>query len=259
MPKTATNGASIHYEISGNPDGPWLMFSNSLGTDLAMWDAQEKAFGGKYRILRYDQRGHGQSEAPAVDYTYDQLGGDVLAVMDAAGADKVLFCGLSMGGVTGMWLGINAPQRFGKLALCNTGAQIGDSGTWQQRIDTVLSSGMGSIAEAVVDRWFTRRFQEADPAAVDRIRTMILATPAAGYAGCCAALRDIDLREAIKAIDLPTLIIAGKHDPATPIDLAEAIQASIKGSHLAVLDAAHLSNIEQEADFNEALSIFLEA
>lgn len=259
MPNTAANGASINYEISGRSDGPWLMFSNSLGTDLGMWDAQAEALGRDFRILRYDTRGHGQSEAPDGDYSFDELGRDVLAVMDAAGVDKAYFCGLSMGGVTGMWLGVNAPERFEKLVLCNTGAKIGDAETWQQRIDTVLASGMNVLVDAVVDRWFTKRFQEASPAAVDRIRVMILATPAAGYAGCCGALRDIDLREAIKAIQLPTLVIAGQHDPATPVEIAEEIQAAISGSHLAVLDAAHLSNIEQEADFNETLSTFLKA
>jgi 3-oxoadipate enol-lactonase len=257
MPETATNGASINYEISGNPDGPWLVFSNSLGTGLHMWDAQAETFGRDYHVLRYDTRGHGKSDAPAGDYNYDQLGNDVLAVMDAAGADKACFCGLSMGGATGMWLGVNAPERFGKLVLCNTGARIGDTETWQQRIETVLANGMGSIAEAVVDRWFTERFQKAAPAAVDRIRAMILATPAAGYAGCCGALRDFDMREAIKAIALPTLVIAGRHDPATPVGLAEDIKASIGGARLAVLDAAHLSNIEQEAAFNETVSTFL--
>ena len=257
MPETATNGASINYEISGNPDGPWLVFSNSLGTDLHMWDAQAEIFGSDYQVLRYDTRGHGRSAAPDGDYDFDQLGKDTLSVMDSAGVDKACFCGLSMGGATGMWLGVNAPERFEKLVLCNTGARIGDTATWQQRIETVLASGMGAIAEAVVDRWFTERFQKAAPAAVDRIRAMILATPAAGYAGCCGALRDFDMRGAIKAIGLPTLIVAGQHDPATPVGLAEDMKASIRGAKLAVLDAAHLSNIEQEAAFNETVSTFL--
>ena len=259
MPETAANGATIHYDISGRPDGPWLVFSNSLGTDLRMWDAQTAALGRDFRVLRYDTRGHGQSDAPSGDYSFDDLGRDALAVMDAAGVDKACFCGLSMGGVTGMWLGVNAPERFEKLVLCNTGAKIGDTETWQQRIDTVLSTGMAPLAEAVVDRWFTKRFQNEQPAAVDRIRAMIKATPAAGYAGCCAALRDIDLREAIAAIDLPTLVVAGRHDPSTPVANAEEIRAAIKGSRLVVLDAAHLSNIEQEAEFNDTVSTFLKA
>ncbi|MCT8972864.1 3-oxoadipate enol-lactonase [Microbaculum marinisediminis] len=259
MPETAANGATIHYEISGSPDGPWLVFSNSLGTDLRMWDAQTAMFGRDFRILRYDTRGHGQSDAPSGDYSFDDLGRDALAVMDAAGVDEAYFCGLSMGGVTGMWLGVNAPERFEKLVLCNTGAKIGDIETWQQRIDTVLSTGMAPLVEPVVDRWFTRRFQDEQPAAVDRIRAMIKATPGAGYAGCCAALRDIDLRDAIAAIDLPTLVVAGRHDPSTPVANAEEIHAAIKGSRLVVLDAAHLSNIEQEAEFNETVSTFLKA
>lgn len=257
MPETAASGVSIHYQVSGNPAGPWLMFCNSLGTDLAMWDAQAELFGRDFHVLRYDTRGHGRSAAPEGEYTFDMLGADALAVMDAAGADKALFCGLSMGGVTGMWLAVNAPERFGKFVLCNTGARIGDADTWQPRIDAVLSGGMAGIAEAVVDRWFTKRFQDADPKAVDRIRAIILRTSAAGYAGCCAALRDADLREDIKAIALPTLVIAGTHDPATPPALGEAIHASIGGSRLVVLDAAHLSNIEAEAAFDAAVSAFL--
>ncbi len=257
MPETAANGASIYYEVSGNPDGPWLLLSNSLGTDLGMWDAQERAFGRDFHVIRHDQRGHGRSEAPPGDYTYDDLGRDALAVMDAAGARKAHFCGLSMGGVTGMWLGVNAPDRFDRLVLCNTGAKIGDAATWQQRIDTVLSAGMDPLVDAVVDRWFTKRFQQAEPAAVDRIRAMIKTTPPAGYAGCSAALRDVDLREAIKAIGLPTLVVAGRHDPSTPLADAEEIQAAIRGSHIAVLDSAHLSNIEQEAEFNRTVATFL--
>jgi len=257
MPHIQSDGARINYEISGNPDGPWLVMSNSLGTDLAFWDPQVAAFGDDYRILRYDTRGHGKSDAPEGDYDYDQLGADALAVMDAAGVDKALFCGLSMGGMTGLWLGINAPERFEKLVLCNTGAKIGDASIWQPRIDAVLNGGMESILEAVVDRWFTKRFQEAAPDTVDRIRAMILRTPAAGYAGCCAALRDTDLRDRIGAIALPTLIIAGTHDMATPPALSDEMQASIAGSRIIVLNAAHLSNIEAEQTFNTAVSSFL--
>lgn len=257
MPHTRSDGVSIYYEVSGNPDGPWLVLSNSLGTDLAFWDPQVAAFGEEFHILRYDTRGHGKSDAPAGDYTYDQLGADALAVMNAAGVDKALFCGLSMGGMTGLWLGINAPQRFERLALCNTGAKIGDTSVWQPRIDAVLSGGMQPIVDAVVDRWFTKRFQEAEPATVDLIRAMILRTPAVGYAGCCAALRDCDLRDRIGAIDLPTLIIAGTHDLATPPALSDEIQASIEGSRMIVLNAAHLSNIEAEKTFNVAVSSFL--
>jgi 3-oxoadipate enol-lactonase len=258
MPDVRSAGAAIHYDVSGNANGPWLVMSNSLGTDLGFWDAQARAFGPHFRVLRYDTRGHGGSDSPDGDYSFDQLGADVLAVMDDAGIERARFCGLSMGGVTGMWLGIHAPGRVERLVLCNTGARIGAADIWQQRIDAVRTGGMEAVVEGVVDRWFTRRFQAADPAEVERIRAMILRTPAAGYAGCCAALRDVDLREPTKGIDLPTLVVAGAHDPATPPALAEEIHASIKGSKLVRLDAAHLSNIEAEAAFNDAVLPFLE-
>jgi len=257
MPKAAADGASIHYEVSGNPDGPWLVLSNSLGTNLHMWDAQAEAFGRDFHVLRYDTRGHGRSDAPEADYSFEQLGGDVLAVMDAAGARTASFCGLSMGGVTGMWLGIYAADRFDRLVLCNTGAKIGDAETWQERISATRTSGTEPIADAVVDRWFTQRFQSAAPEAVARIRAMILETPGRGYAGCCAALRDCDLRAAITAIRLPTLIVAGTQDPATPVALSRDMEAAISGSTVVELDAAHLSNIEQESAFNSAVSAFL--
>jgi len=259
MPVVMSNGTRINYEVSGNPDGPWLILSNSLGTDLAFWDGQAEAVNATHHILRYDTRGHGRSDAPAGDYTFDQLGGDVLALMDAIGIDTAAFCGLSMGGVTGLWLAVNAPERIERLILCNTGAKIGDESIWQPRIEAALSGGMDTMVEAIVDRWFTKRFQAEAPDTVDKVRAMILRTPGTGYAGNCAALRDCDLREAAKSITLPTLIIAGEHDPATPPALSDDLHAAIRGSELVVLDAAHLSNIEAETDFNAAVSDFLKA
>ncbi|MEJ8574584.1 3-oxoadipate enol-lactonase [Microbaculum marinum] len=257
MPYTRSGETTIHYEVTGNPLKPWLVLSNSLGTDIGFWDDQVGVLESDFRILRYDTRGHGGSGAPEGDYTFEQLGGDVLAVMDAAGADTARFCGLSMGGTTGLWLAINAPQRFEQLVLCNTGAKIGDASVWQPRIDAVKSDGIAPIVEGVVERWFTEGFRQAEPKTVDRIRAMILRTSPAGYAGCCAALRDTDLRAGMQAIRLPTLVVAGAHDPATPPALSEEIRAAIPGSRMVTLPAAHLSNIEARAEFNDAVSDFL--
>lgn len=259
MPHIEADGTRIHYEVSGTPGKPWLMFSNSLGTRLEMWDGQADALAGDYRILRYDSRGHGRSDAPAAAYTIGLLGRDALALLDALGIQRTHFCGLSMGGMVGMWLGANARGRVGRLVLCNTGALLGPPELWTQRIETVTVSGMADLTEAVIERWFTAEFRAAHPDKVAPVRQMLLDTPAAGYAGCCAAIRDMDQREAVKSIRVPTLVIGGTRDPATPASMAEDLASSIPGAQLALLEAAHLSNIEQEQAFTDVVSTFLRA
>jgi 3-oxoadipate enol-lactonase len=258
MPFAQGQGARIHYEIEGPADGPVLLLSNSLGTDLGMWSPQMPSLAARYRVLRYDSRGHGRSEAPEGPYTIDTLGQDAVAVLDAAGVERALFCGLSKGGMVGQWLGVNAPDRVGRLVLANTAAFIGAPEVWNQRIETVRAQGMAAIVPGVIDRWFTKPFQERAPDSVARIRDMLLATDPGGYTACCAAVRDMDQRQAISAIRVPTLVIAGRHDLATSPEQGRLIAETVPGARFLELDAAHLSNIEAEAAFTHALLDFLD-
>lgn len=258
MPLAQANGINLYYEFSGLDDGPVLVFSNSLGTNLHMWDAQAQALSGRYRVLRYDSRGHGKSEAPQGEYTLDTLGRDLIGLLDFLNIQTFDYCGLSKGGMVGQWLGINAGSRVGRMALCNTSSHLPPLDLWAGRIRMVSEGGMEAIVDSVVERWFRSEFISGDPEGVARIRAMLLTTPAHGYAGCCAAIRDMDQREAIKAITVPTLVIAGEHDPATPPEHGELIAQSIEGAQLHIVrNAAHLSNIEQNDDFTNALSRFL--
>lgn len=257
MPVIDADGCPIHVAVEGPDGAPVLMLSNSLGTNLHMWDDQMPAFTRHFRVVRYDSRGHGQSGAPHGEYTIERLGRDALAVMDALGLEQVEWCGLSKGGMVGQWLGTNAPQRVGRLVLCNTAAHMAPVDLWNQRIAAVTANGMAPLVESVVERWFTKAFREKAPQAVDRIRQMLLTTPPHGYAGCCAAVRDMDQRETIRSITAPTLVIGGRQDPATPLAAAELIQKRIPGARLVVLEAAHLSNIEQPAEFTAAVLEFL--
>jgi len=257
MPVIDADGCPIHVAVEGPDGAPVLMLSNSLGTNLHMWDDQMPAFTRHFRVVRYDSRGHGQSGAPHGEYTIERLGRDALAVMDALGLEQVDWCGLSKGGMVGQWLGTNAPQRIGRLVLCNTAAHMAPADLWNQRIAAVTANGMAPLVESVVERWFTKAFREKAPQAVDRIRQMLLTTPPHGYAGCCAAVRDMDQRETIRSVTAPTLVIGGRQDPATPLAAAELIQKRIPGARLVVLEAAHLSNIEQPAEFTAAVLEFL--
>jgi len=247
---------TFHY-LEGPDAAPVLMFSNSLGTNYRMWDPQVPVLSGRYRVLRYDTRGHGASEVAPGPYDIALLGRDVLALLDQLGLARVTFCGLSIGGMIGTWLGAHAPERVERLVLCNTSALMGGSDAWNTRIDTVRRDGMGAIADTVIERWFTSRFRAAEPEAVERIRQMLLATPASGYVACCAAVRDMDHRTLLSRITTPTLVIAGTHDPATPVSHARVLAERIAGARLVELDAAHLSNIEATATFNAAVLDFL--
>jgi 3-oxoadipate enol-lactonase len=258
MPFAQGQGARIHYEIEGPEDGAVLLLSNSLGTDLGMWSPQMPSLTARYRVLRYDSRGHGHSEAPVGPYTIDMLGRDAVAVLDTAGVDRARFCGLSKGGMVGQWLGVNAADRVERLVLANTAAFIGAPEVWNQRIETVRAQGMAAIVPGVIDRWFTKPFQEQAPASVVRIRDMLLTTDPEGYTACCAAVRDMDQRQAISAIGVPTLVIAGRYDLATSPEQGRLIADTVPGARFLELDAAHLSNIEAEAAFTRALLDFLD-
>lgn len=256
MPILKSGEARIHYVLEGQNGSPALVFSNSLGANYSMWDAQAHEFHKKFRVLRYDTRGHGQSSATPGPYSIELLAKDVLALFDELDLDRVHFCGLSMGGMTGMWLGVHAPERLNKLVLCNTGAKIGTLDAWNARIDAVRKNGMKSIAPAVVERWFTPSFRQKSPAVISKTMKMIEEASADGYAACCAALRDCDYREQVAAIRTPTLVITGAHDPATPPADGRFL-AQIPGARYAELNAAHLSNIEDQDHFNRELAAFL--
>jgi len=244
------------YELTG-AEGPVLVFSNSLGTDYSMWDPQLHEFGKRFRILRYDTRGHGQSSVTPGEYSIEELGRDVLRLLDELSLERVDFCGLSMGGMIGIWLGINAPDRIHRLVLCNTAARIGTREMWNTRIATVRKQGMKPVAAAVVERWFTPEFRARHPEKATRAQQMLEDSPPEGYAACCAAIRDMDLCAGVERISLPTLIIYGDKDPVTPKSDAMFLQERIRRATAVGLSAAHLSNVEQPEAFTEAVRNFL--
>ena len=259
MPHAKANAIEIYYEMTGPADAPVVMLSNSLGTRLEMWDPQMAALA-NYRVLRYDSRGHGRSEAPPGPYSIGLLGQDALALLDALGIAQVHFCGLSKGGMVGQWLGSHHGDRLLSLTLCATAARIGSAELWNQRIEQSAHEGMAALVDGVTERWFTAGYRAAPRPEVDQVRAMILATPAQGYGGCCAAIRDMDQSEAVRAIRTPTLLIAGADDPATTIDMMRALHERIPGARLVEIpQAAHLVNIEQSERFNRTLTEFLDA
>jgi 3-oxoadipate enol-lactonase len=261
MPMTTidADGCPIHVEVEGRERAPVLMLSNSLGTTLHMWEDQVKPFTEHFRLVRYDRRGHGQSGVPRGPYTMERLGQDALAIMDGLGLETVNWCGLSIGGMVGMWLGANAPQRLDKLILSNTACYMPARDLWDERIKTARERGMAPLVEATLERWFTKGFREGAPATIARMRAMVLSTPPEGYASCGEAIRDMDQRESITRIPVPTLIIAGRHDPATTIESAEFIRDRITGASIAVLEAAHISNMERPDDYTRTVLGFLQS
>lgn len=259
---TTADGCRLNWRWDGpqgdtREDAPVLMLSNSLGTNLEMWAPQMDALTRHFRVLRYDARGHGASDAPPGPYDMATLARDALALMDALGLERVRFAGLSMGGMVGQWLGANAPERFSRLVLCNTAAHMGPPEAWDARIAIVREKGMDALVDPVVERWFTEGFRDAHPERVAPIIAMLRATDPEGYAASCAAVRDMDQRDLLPSIRVPTLVIGGSRDPATPIAKSHELVAGISGARLVELDAAHLSNVEQPERFTEALIDFL--
>jgi 3-oxoadipate enol-lactonase len=234
-----------------------LLLSNAIGTTSALWDRQAGPFAQAYRVVRYDTRGHGRSEAPPGDYTLEQLGRDALTVLDAAGADRAHVCGLSLGGLTTMWLALHASDRVDRIVLANTGARIGTLELWHQRIAQARSVGMAAIAEAMPARWFTSAFRDNSAEIPEAFAAMVASCDPNGYAGCCAAIRDADLREQIRWITAPALVITGAEDPATPPSDGALLAARIPGARSIELDASHLSNVEQADAFTAAVLEFL--
>ncbi len=247
----------IHYDLAGPASAPVIVFSNSLGENFCMWDPQRAVFQQQFRVLRYDTRGHGQSSVSPGPYTIEQLARDVLSLLDKLGFDRVHFCGLSMGGQTGMWLALNAPARLQKLILCNTAAKIGTPEMWNTRVETVRNGGMKSISTAVIERWFSADFRAKSPAIVASTKLMLESANPEGYVANCAAISDFDVREVIREIHVPTLVIAGTNDAATTPADGRYLAGHIPGARYVELNAAHLSNIEHSSRFNRELSSFL--
>jgi 3-oxoadipate enol-lactonase len=257
MPLAKLPDVQIYYEWAGAEDKPVLVFSNSLGTNLHMWASQVNEFKKHFRLLRYDKRGHGQSGVTPGPYSIEQLGWDLVRLLDALKLDRVYFCGLSIGGMTGMFLAANAPNRFHKMALCNTAAKIGTVDTWNARIKAVLSGGMKAVAGAVIERWLTPGFRASHPTETQAVLTMLEAANPQGYCACCAAVRDMDQRQGLATIQVPCLVLAGTHDSSTTPADAQFLAQNIPGAQYAEVSAAHLSNIEARDDFNRHVLQFL--
>ncbi|WPC03424.1 3-oxoadipate enol-lactonase [Pseudomonas benzenivorans] len=260
MPVVRLADGELNYQLEGPAGAPVLVLSNSLGTDLHMWDAQMPAFTEHFRVLRYDTRGHGHSLVSEGFYSIEQNGRDVLALLDALDVAKAHFCGLSMGGLIGQWLAINAGERLDKLVLCNTAAKIASPEVWNPRIDSVLRDGqaaMQALRDASIARWFTAAFAAAEPAKVEPVVAMLAQTSSQGYAANCAAVRDADYREQLGAIRAPTLIVAGSADPVTTVADGRFMAERISGARLLELHAAHLSNVEAGEAFTRPVLDFL--
>ena len=250
----------MHYTLEGPADAPMVTMSHSLATDLSMWDSQAKALAQRYRVLRYDTRGHGGTDAPAGAYTLAQLADDARALLKALGIARTHWIGLSMGGMIGQTLALTSPDVLQSLSLCDTSSRIPPEmkHVWDERISTVEAKGMDPMVEPTIARWFTPKFIESRQDVIEPVRAMIRRTPPTGYVGCCHAIKALDLTDRLKTITLPTVIIVGAQDLGTPLAASQAIHERIRGSELVVLDpASHLSNLEQPDAFTHALEQFL--
>ena len=255
-----SNGIKIYCELSGKPDAPVVVLSHSLGSSMVMWEPQLTVLEPDFRVVRYDMRGHGESEVSGGAYSLEMLGQDVVGLLDALEIESAHFVGLSIGGMIGQGLGLDHSERLLSLALCDTAPILPQEAKplFQERMDLARSQGMAPLVEGTLARWFTPPFLEKDPPMVDRIRAQIEATPVDGFIGCSHAIMGLNYIDRLASIDLDTLIIVGEDDPGTPVTAAEAIHAEIPKSHLKVLPSAmHLCNIEQVEAFNNALMKFL--
>jgi 3-oxoadipate enol-lactonase len=258
MSSIEANGITIHYQVEGS--GPWVTLSHSLTCDLTMWDALAVALAPTFTVLRYDTRGHGQSTAPEGSYSFDQLVGDAIGLLDALNIERTHFVGLSMGGMIGQHLALAHPARLNKLVIANSTSRIPPEAgpLWDERIAIARSQGCAGVVEGTLGRWFTPGFRSAQPLEAARIAKLIADTPAAGYIGCASAIRALDITAQISAIRAPTLVIAGADDPGTPPAMSEAIAAAIPGAQLEIIpSASHLSCIEQALTFNRLVAEFL--
>lgn len=259
---TTLDGCRIAYRWDGIdrnslPDAPILMLSNSLGTNMHMWDPQMAVWNAEFAILRYDSRGHGASGSPIGDYSMDRLGRDVIELLIHLELERVHFCGLSKGGMVGQWLAVHAPQYLDKLVLANTAAYMGPPSNWQRRINSVRQHGVAPLADASIARWFTANFPSARPDLVAPIHGMLLANDPVGYSGCCAAIRDMDQRPTAILNRTPTLVVAGSKDLATSVEDGRFLAEVAEQGRLVILPAAHLSNVEHPEKFGRLVREFL--
>jgi len=259
--KITVNGITINYRIDGPAAAPWITMSNSLATTYRMWDAQIEACTSHYRVLRYDKRGHGETDVPDGPYSFELLADDVLALLEALNITRTHFVGLSMGGMTGMTLAFKQPSVLRALVLCDTASAdpLGDPALWQERIDVISASGsMEPLVERTIERFLAPATVQSRPETVAAVRDMVRRTPVQGYIACCQALARLRLTERLPNIHIPTLVVVGEQDVATPVALARGIHQRIPGAELVILkDAGHLSNIDQPEAFNKAILEFL--
>lgn len=260
MPRIRANGVELFYEISGPQEAPVVVFSNSIGTTLEMWEAQAHALSERYRCLRYDTRGHGRSEVVDRPVSIDDLADDIAGLLDELRIAQAHVAGVSLGGMTAQAFAVRHSQRVRGLALVATAAYLPPPEGWDQRAASVRREGMAAIVDAVIPRWFTAPFLEQSPEKVAPVRDQFLAMDPRGYAVCCGAIRDMDLREAIASIQAPTLIMAGADDPATPVAMMEEIRQRIVNSELVVVPrSAHLLVIERAEVANRHLRAFFDS
>jgi 3-oxoadipate enol-lactonase len=258
--KVNANGIDLQDPLDGPATAPVLTLSHSLATDLSIWDPQMCALTARYRVLRYDTRGHGGSGAPAGAYTLEQLADDVRALLKALGIARTHWCGLSMGGMIGQTVALKTPEIFASLVLCDTSSRVPAEARplWAERIKTAETQGMEPLVEPTIGRWFTAPFIQQRKDVIDGVRAMIRRTPPQGYAGCCHAISQLDLTDKLDAITLPTLVVVGEEDQGTPVAASRAIHERVKGSQLQILkSASHLSNMEQPDAFGSAVTTFL--
>ena len=258
MPFTTIDHSRLFYRLEGNEQRPVLVLSHSIGVDHSLWDRQAIELLPYFRILRYDTRGHGASDGPAGEYSMEQLARDVLCLTDALGIDKFAFCGLSLGGMIGQWLGVHAADRVTHLILANTSPNAGPPSNWDTRRRVVLDQGMAAVVDLFLQRSFTAETSARREPRIDSVRRTFLGTHPAGYAACCSAIRDMDHTPLLRGIRVPTLVIAGDRDVATPWEgHGDVLAREIPGARVAHLAAAHLSNIERPRSFTAALLSFL--
>jgi len=254
------DGVRLAYRAEGREQGESLVFVNSLGTDLRMWDAQAEALGRHFSVIRYDCRGHGESDVSGDATTVDRLGGDLVALLDHLGIARAHLCGLSLGGIVVQWAAIHHPERVGRVVLANTAARLGSRDSWNARIATVREHGMRGVSDAVVGRFLGAEFRAEHPDVARRIAEMVEATPPDGYVAACVALRETDLRDAVRGIGAPTLIIVSEHDESTPAWQGEELHDAIAGSERVMIrGAAHLSNVVRPEEFTHNVARFLGA
>lgn len=259
--RVQANDLHVNCQVSGPLGAPVVVLSHSLGSSGVMWEQQVPALVEKYRVVRYDTRGHGGTDAPAGPYALDMLGDDAVAMLDALDIERVHWVGLSMGGMIGQNVALRYPARFASAVLCDTTSRIPDEAKpiWDERIATAKRSGMSPLCDETMERWFTAPYRERDPQEVAVIREQFLATPTSGFVGCCQAIRDLDYTDRLHGIDLPVHVIVGADDPSTPPAAARAISERIAGASLEIIDsAAHLANVEQPDAFNRSLFAFLD-